>query len=197
METMTDNKGRQVPINMVSDLDKLKDQTVRDITSKALHIQAMVRGFRQEVKEDMMSYLALSFERYGKKYGGQKGNISLTSFDGSLKVVLAVAESITFDERLQIAKAIVDECITRWAEGSRDEIRALVNDAFNVDKAGKISTSRVLSLRRLAIQDPEWQRAMEAISESIQVSGSKEYLRIYTRDGEGKYQPISLDIAAL
>ncbi|MDR1858862.1 MAG: DUF3164 family protein, partial [Treponema sp.] len=82
-------------------------------------------------------------------------------------------------------------------EGSRNEIKALVNSAFYVDKAGNINTARILGLRRLDISDPEWKRAMEAITESIQVSGSKEYLRVYTRADNGEYQQVPLDVAAL
>ena len=66
-----------------------------------------------------------------------------------------------------------------------------------MDKAGKISTARVLGLRRLEIQDADWQKAMTAITESIQVSGSKQYLRFYERDGNGEYRQIPLDVAAL
>jgi hypothetical protein len=38
---------------------------------------------------------------------------------------------------------------------------------------------------------------MEAISDSIQISGTKEYVRFYIRDEQGKYQGIPLDFAAL
>ena len=153
--------------------------------------------FKAGIREELTAYLSLSAERYGKKYGGKKGNIMLTSYDGSLRLILSVNESISFDERLQTAKSIIDECITRWSEGSRDEIRALVADAFYVDKAGKINTSRILGLRRLNIQDAQWQDAMQAISDSVQITGSKEYLRIYTRDEDGEYKQVPLDIAAL
>jgi hypothetical protein len=66
-----------------------------------------------------------------------------------------------------------------------------------VDKAGKINTARVLGLRRLEIQDPDWQKAMQAITESIQISGSKQYLRFYERNDRGEYVQIPLDVAAL
>ena len=71
----------------------------------------------------------------------------------------------------------------------------MVNDAFQVDKEGKISVSRVLGLRRHAIEDARWQKAMQAISDSIIVTDSKNYIRFYERDSEGKYQAISLDFA--
>ena len=72
----------------------------------------------------------------------------------------------------------------------------LINDAFQVDKAGNINTKRVLGLRRLDIQDERWQQAMQAISDSLQVAGSKEYLRIYLRKGDGSYRQIKLDVAS-
>jgi hypothetical protein len=106
-------------------------------------------------------------------------------------------ETITFDERLQVARQIIGGCLDRWAAGARPEIRVLVNDAFQVDKAGNISTTRVLGLRRLEITDPDWQEAMKAITESIQISGSKQYLRFYERDEQGEYIQIPLDVAAL
>lgn len=71
----------------------------------------------------------------------------------------------------------------------------LINDAFSVDKEGKISTGKVLGLRRMDIKDPQWLKAMDAISDSIIVVDSKAYVRIYERDDNGKYQPISLDFS--
>jgi hypothetical protein len=194
---MTDSQGREVPENMVKDIDKLRDQTVREIAAKAFKMRDELAAFKQGLREELLSYLQLSAERYGKTYGGKKGNITLMSYDGSLKLVLAVTEHIVFDERLQIAKGIIDDCINRWAEGSRSEIRALVNSAFYVDKTGNINAARILGLRRLDITDPDWKRAMEAITESIQVSGSKEYLRVYAREENGEYKQVPLDVAAL
>jgi hypothetical protein len=196
-EFMVDTKGRQVPITMVSELDKLRDQTVRNIVVKALQESRRLQEFKGQIREDIMSFLDLSSEQYGKSFGGRKGNVTLTSYDGSLKVLLAVNEILAFDERLQIAKEIIDGCIARWSEGARDEIRALINDTFAVDKAGNINRGRILGLRRLAIEDPDWKRAMTAISDAIQVAGSKEYIRIYTRDESGEYKQVQLDVAAL
>ena len=111
---------------------------------------------------DVAAFVALSAEQYGAKVGGNKGNLTITTYDGRYKVQRQVSETLVFDERLQAAKALIDECITEWTEGSRDEIRALINDAFQVDKEGRINTGRVLSLRRLKIDDERWRQAMLA-----------------------------------
>ena len=130
--------------------------------------------------------------------GGTKGNLTLYSFDGQYKVLIAQAERMQFDERLQAAKQLIDACITDWSKGSRDEIKVLVQAAFQTDKEGKINTGRVLALRRLEIRDEKWQTAMRAIGESLQVVGSKEYVRFYERiGGTDQYRSINLDLAAV
>ena len=129
--------------------------------------------------------------------GGKKGNVTLASFDGRFQIKRQISEFLTFDERLQAAKALIDECLKTWTQGSPSELRALVNDAFQVDKEGRINTGRILGLRRLDIGDDRWARAMQAISDSVQVRDVKAYFRIYERDEHGHMRAIPLDVAAL
>ncbi len=189
--------GHLVPESMIPDIDKTRDELVIDLVKKARAACQALAAFRHEAMRDTEAFIKLSGEQYGIKLGGNKGNVTLHSFDGNCKVQIAISENIQFDERLHAAKGLIDECINEWAQGSRDEIKVLVQDAFQTDKEGKISTGRVLGLRRLNIQDEKWQRAMKAIGESVQVVGSKEYIRFYERVGNDRYEPISLDIASI
>lgn len=194
----TDTQGRLVPESMIKPIDIARDELVREMTAKARALHLTISKFKASVFNDINAFVELSAESYGVKWGGKKGNITLYSFDGSIKVQVAIAESVSFDERLQVAKQLIDECIKDWAQGSRAEIQVLVQSAFQTDKEGKINTGRVLALRRLEITDPKWQTAMRAIGESLQVSGSKEYVRFYERVGNtDQYRAIPLDIAAI
>lgn len=192
---MVNAKGHLIPTDKVKPLDKIRDDVVKDMIGKAIDLQAQMSQIKSEIFAAFNDFVALSAQEYDTKIGGEKGNISLFSFDGKYKVQLAVSENIRFDERLQIAKQLIDECIVVWSAGSHDNIRALIHNAFQVDKQGKISTHRVLGLRRLDIHDEKWLKAMDAISDAIQVTDSKEYIRFYQRDEHGKYQAISLDFA--
>jgi hypothetical protein len=194
---MTDSQGRQVPADLVREIDKLRDQTVRRIAEEAMKMKDVLADFKRRIRDDIYTFVELSASQYGRSWGGKKGNITLTSYDGKYRLIVAMNEQLVFDERLQVAREIIGDCLDRWSDGARPEIRMLVADAFQVDKAGKISTARVLGLRRLEIQDPEWQKAMRAITESVQVSGSKQYLRFYERDEAGEYRQVPLDVAAL
>lgn len=130
--------------------------------------------------------------------GGKKGNLTLYSFDGRYKVQRAIQDRIAFDERLQAARALIDECLADWTAEAGPELQAIVNQAFATDKEGQINTGRVLLLRRLDISDERWLRAMQAIGEAVQVVGSRSYIRIHERIGDSdQYQPISLDIAGV
>lgn len=192
-----DANGRLVPESMIKPIDLTRDQLVSELARKALDMSNLIAQFKAGVFADINAFVDLSGEQYGVALGGKKGNLSLYTYDGRYKVQVAVAEHLVFDERLQAAKHLIDECIVAWSADSRDEIKVLVQSAFDTDKEGKINTGRVLGLRRLDIKDEKWQRAMDAIGESLQVVGSKSYVRFYERVGEDEYKPIRLDIAAV
>ncbi|MGQ0711013.1 MAG: DUF3164 family protein [Rhodoferax sp.] len=193
-----DAKGCLVPETMIKPIDLARDELVQELARLARIVSESLREFKTRVFSDINAFVDLSGEQYGVKLGGKKGNLTLYTFDGAFKVQVAIAEHMVFDERLQAAKHLIDECITDWSKGSRDEIKVLVQAAFQTDKEGKINTGRVLALRRLDIRDEKWQTAMKAIGESLQVVGSKEYVRFYERIGNtDQYRPISLDVAAV
>ena len=193
-----DGEGRLIPENMVKPIDRARDDLVRELVGKAKVASAILADFKTKAFGDIGAFVEMSGEQYGVKLGGVKGNVTLLSFDGRFKIVRQIQEHLVFDERLQAAKQLIDECIQTWTEGSSDEIKALINDAFQVNKEGKINTARVLGLKRLNINDEKWLRAMQAIADSVQVAGSKPYIRIYERVGDtDQYQPISLDVAAV
>jgi hypothetical protein len=192
---MEDSRGALMPIEKVREIDKLRDDLVRGIVSGAISTHQVVSRFKVDAMADIEAFVELSGERFGVKRGGGKGNVTLTSYDGRYRVVRATEEYIVFDERLQIAKELIDDCLKRWSEGGNTNLQALVNDVFQVDKQGKVNVRGILRLRRLDIEDETWRQAMTAIAESLQTVGSKAYLRVYERDARGEYQQISLDTA--
>lgn len=191
-------QGHLVPEDAIPEIDIDRDALVDEIFKAAEQLQVSMAQFKEKSMGDIEAFIELVAEKYDTEIGGAKGNITLLSFDGSKKVQIAVGDTIHFDERLTVAKALVDECIHEWTEGSRSEIKALVEHAFQTDKEGKINTGRILELTRLAIDHPKWKKAMEAIRDSIQVVSSKSYIRLYTRPEKiKKYQQLALDIASL
>ena len=194
-----DANGNLVPESKVKDIDKLRHQVVTDLCAMARQQRDGLRQFKHGAFGEVAALVATSLEQYGVKTGGEKGNVTLVSFDGKFKVVRQMADRISFGEQLQAAKVLIDQCVQRWLdEGANSNLRVIVEDAFQVDKEGKISTDRVLRLRAYEMKNaPEWEQAMQAISDSIRVVDTKPYIRFYERDERGVYQAISLDLAAV
>lgn len=191
-------QGHLIPESLIKPIDLERDRLVQHLVDRASELSGELADFKAVAFGDIEAFVDLSAEQYGAKLGGKKGNVTLLSFDGRYKVIRAVQEGIAFDERLQAARALIDDCLSEWTEGARPEVVALINDAFRADTKGEIRTARVLALRRLEITDERWQRAMQAIGEACQVVGSKSYIRVYERIGDtDQYKAISLDIAGV
>jgi len=191
-----DAKGNLIRDELVRPLDKEADAVVRRIVAEGYKVRDTLTAFKAMAFAEVSALVELTAEQYDAKIGGDKGNVTLHTFDGRYKLQRANSDAITFDQRLVAAKALIDECLAEWTVGARPEVQTIINDAFQTDKEGNISVGKVLSLRRLEIKDSRWQQAMLAISEATLVIGSKSYIRIYERsEATGKYLPIALDVA--
>lgn len=186
-------QGNLIHESNIKEIDLARDELVHELLSKAIELGKQVAAFKKESLESIQAFSELSAEKYGAKIGGKKGNITLTSFDGRYQLVRSIADRITFDERLQAAKSLIDECLKDWTKDARSEIQTLIHSAFEADKRGNLATHKILGLRTIKIDDPKWLSAMEAISDAITVSSTKTYVRFYERNASGQYIQISLD----
>lgn len=190
--------GSLVPEHLIREIDKQRDQLVKELVAKAIDINQILSTFKQTAFADIQAFVQLSAEQYDVNIGGKKGNVTLYTYDGRYKIQRSVADTMSFDERIQAAKALILECGQDWTSESKPEAKVVIDHAFAVDKNGNLSVSRILDLRRLDIKDPRWIKAMQAIGESLQVIGSKAYVRVYERVGDSdQYKPIPLDLAAV
>lgn len=194
---MRDAKGRLVPEGLVKPQEKLEDQTVRKILGYAEELNAQISRFRGHTFDDVATFMDVLSEKYGATKGGKKGNVTLSTFDGCMKVTVQVQDFLTFGPELQVAKTMFDACITDWAEGADDKIRALVDHAFQVDQQGRINRAALFGLRRLDIDDDNWKAAVVALNDSIRIQGSREYVRFYKRaNPTDAWKPVTIDLAS-
>src|SRR3972149_3971491 len=108
---MRDAQGRLVPLTMIKPVDQERDRLVRELIVLAKQLNAALITGKKKIFGDVAAFADLSAEQYGVPRGGKKGNITLHTFDGQYKLQLATAEALTFDERLQAAKALIDLCV--------------------------------------------------------------------------------------
>lgn len=193
---MLDAKGNLVPLELVKPADKLEDEVVRKLMGHASCLSDQISRFRGHTMTDLGEFDALLMQEYGVTKGGPKGNRTYQSFDGLKKVTVQVADFVDFGPQLQVAKRLLDECLTEWSADSRPEIRAIITRAFNTDKEGQVNRSEIFMLLRLDIEDTRWSEAMRAIREAMRVTGSKEYVRFYERANiKDGWTAVTIDLA--
>lgn len=193
---MGDGKGGWQPIETIKAQHLLEDETVRKIVSYALPLSEQVSRFKQHTFDDIGDFEAILSQEYGAKVGGRKGNKTLMTVDGLLKVQVAVSDRIDFGPEMQIAKELFDECLNEWSADARAELRGLVTDAFSTDKEGKINRALVFMLLRRESEDPRWKRGQDAIRDAMRVVGSTIYVRSYQRAAhDAPWEAITIDLA--
>lgn len=192
-----DAKGRLVPREMVKEIDIIRDEMIMNLVPQAIELSEALRKFKIAAFGDILDFSDLSESLYHKKVGGNKGNANLFTYNGKFKIERSVNDLLEFDERLQTAKNLIDECINDWSSDAKDELKILVEGVFEVDKKGNVNTKRILELRKYNIEDERWKTAMTAIADSLKIIGSKSYVRIYERTDDGKWQNIPLSLSAV
>jgi Protein of unknown function (DUF3164) len=189
-EVLIDKDGRKIPVEYIDPNIIDRHKLVEDLYQESLKMRLMIKNFKQRTRELVKKYLITIAEQHGEKW---KGNTAILDFSGNIKIDIGVSEVLEFDEKLQIAKQKIDKCINEWSGGSSKEIVVLIQDAFKVDKKGKLDTSKILGLRRHKFDGSLWKDAMELIADSITVSNTKKYINFYKRINEDEWQLIQLN----
>lgn len=195
---MQDSRGRLVPEANVRPSDKLEDELVRRLHAEGDPVRKFMTEFKRLCFTEVNAFLELVAEQYGTRIGGEKGNVTLSSYDGTLRVTVAVGNCISFGPELQAAKSIIDDLLKEWTEGANTNLKTFVLDAFDVGQAGRLQPGKILALRRHEVDDDRWRVAMNAISDSVRLDVTKDYVRLHRRgNAEGKWELVPFDMAKL
>ncbi|MDD2636492.1 MAG: DUF3164 family protein [Bacteroidales bacterium] len=192
--TKIDAQGRAIPVSVIKSEMLKQDTVVNNTLDRVIRLQKRIISDKIKLYAEIEGYLEFVAKKSGLAW---KGNAGFTSFDGKYKIEIRFKERIEFGLELQLAKQKIDECIKAWTTDSNVNLRAIINEAFQVDKKGQIAKFRILALRKYNIKDPIWKEAMELIDKAIMVVSTKQYVSFYERDEHGEYKMIVLNFTAL
>ena len=192
--TKIDANGQSIPISIIKPEILQQDAIVNKTIERAKKLQERIIRDKAKLFEEVELYLEEVAEKNGLEW---KGNAILNSFDGQNRVDIRFKERIQFGIELQLAKQKIDECLKDWTSDSNANLRAIIGEAFQVDKKGEIAKYRILRLRRYNIKDQTWKEAMELIDQAIQVISTKQYITFYEKDESGQPRQIVLNFSTL
>jgi len=193
-----DAGGNAIPPKYIKDIDKRRDALVTKLYAGALKLNGSMVSFRAQLDDMVTAYIA-ELAKNVDIPATWKGNLTLTGFSVTLQVEIDVKDYITFDERLNIAKSLIDKyLIKKCDEAGCDALRSVIHEAFNMDKKGKINRYMLRRLMRTNIKDQDWVTAMEMIRDAEQAVSSKQYVMFrYRANTQADWQTLSLNFASL
>ena len=193
-----DAAGQSVPVEYIDPVRKQRDRVVEKQIRQAFLLQERMRKFKAGAQEGISKYVAWLVEKKGAKAISKGGNLQLTGFSGDKQILIKVNKLINFDERLTLAKELLDDCFERWAEGGNENLKVAVFAAFKVDQKGNLNVQQILGLRDWKIKDKTWDKAMDLITEAITITGTRKYLQFRTKaDKDSEWETIRLDLAGV
>jgi len=192
--TLIDAQGREISVKVLNQEIIEREAAVTKAMDHAIKLQERIISDKQKIIGIVENYLNEAARRNGLEW---KGNALLLSFDEKYRIEIRYREKIQFGIELQLAKQKIDECLKVWSADSNDNLKAIINDAFQVDKHGQLARYRIFTLRRYKIKDPIWKEAMDLIDKAILVTSTKQYITFAVRDDQGNFNAIVMNFTKL
>lgn len=176
--------------------ENLKEETVFSLSTAAMKLHAQMKSFKEQVFSDMSSLYDL-LQDYSDRHRDGKGNFSIESADQKFRISFKNQNLGHFDERAnQAEKHIIDFVNKRFADdpGTKKLITTLLER-----KKGKLDIKLVQKLYSMEddYDDESWKVGIKLLKESWQSAGSKSYVNFETKDQEGKWVGVVLNMSAI
>jgi len=193
---LTNGQGKKIPIAAILPVDVEREMMIQQLFEIALSLQEVIAAKKQEMYKLINGFLG---NGVGREVDAQAiENITFTSYDGSKQVHLRRTERIDYNEHLNQAFKLLNECLVEWTGGGNHELQALVQQVISAGKKGKIDHAMLLRLQRVNSKHPKFLEAQKLIKLSIVTNMAKQYLSFRQRQGEeSKWQTISLNFSQL
>ena len=193
--SLKDENGNEIPVKYLDPVVVERDKLVEEMIKKVEKKEAELKEFKKECFGKIEAYLNKTAAKYNEKW---QGNASLMNFSKTKQVSLKINKILIFDERLNMAKAKIDEFLKSKTENADDDIKTLVLRAFAVDKKGNVDFKQIVSLKQFKFKNPLWEEAIAIIDEAMDVVGSREYIQFATRkDARKDWQSLILNFASI
>ncbi len=195
---MFDATGNLIRIENVPADKRQADEIVRRFIPQAVAINRQLAELKTELSNVIPEFIAALAKEHGiKKMSRIKGNIELTSFDGTLKLARTMRDKVQVNANIEAARQLFFQYLNVATSGVDDALKKLVGRAFGGGKENQISVSRLIDIKNTDINHPLWTQAVKALEDALEVHDTASYYLFYYRSENGEYRPITLQFSAV
>lgn len=195
-------EGTEYPVAIIDKQIVRRDRMVRKVIALAHKLSEYVQAVNLAVVNDVQGHLDKTAEAHRQTW---QGNTVLKTFDGTMAIEVDIQMQKSYDENLQVASSIINKWLDSKLEAVKDpaarkvfeQVNQIAKTALRIDHKGNVDQAKLIQLRKFEFsQEPEWQEAMDLISKSEQVTGTKRYIRFKAANPEtGKLESIPVDFS--
>jgi hypothetical protein len=194
---LVNGMGKKIPIAAILPVDVAREQMVANLFEMALKLQEVIVSEKQKMYQLIHDFLENGTGEAGVDIQAIE-SITFTSYSGDRQIQIRRAERIDYNEQLNQAFRLLNDCLTEWTSGGNHELRALVQQVISAGKKGKIDHAMLLRLQRVNSTHATFLMAQNLIKASIITNMAKQYLSFRQREGiEARWQTVSLNFSQL
>ena len=173
----------------------LKDQTVTSLTIEASALMNSLKNFKARAFQEAGALYELLCQ-YSKRHADGKGNFSVESADGSMRMTVNQKDLNRFDERSIQAEKHIKEFITKRFSGDDDTTDLILSILER--KRGTLDIRLIQKLYAMEnrFTDPSWIEGIKLLKESWNPTETKGYITFEVRI-ENEWKAINLNFASI
>ncbi len=199
-EFWIDEQGINVQRKRLQESDKLNESIAYKIAKKAAGLNADLIAFKSEVNKLLEKSMKTFLKENGvDKIGKGKGGYTLYNFDKSIKIVVKNNDILSYDDnKLALAKGLLDEFLSEEVSSTKDVIKEMVIGAFSNTK-GSVDNKQIAKLisYRTKVKSKKYDEATDILIGAAIVNGSKSYTQVFVRKENGEYEDIQLNWSSI
>lgn len=199
LKTKSDQEKKE-KIHKRNRYEKDRDVLIKSLSAKARMISQNLEEFKQNTFEQLDTFKAQMLE-YGNVKTSGKGNFTIKSDDGLLKVEFSNQIKKEFDERAEAAALLMDEFLQDFVKKKDRKSYALIQSLLTrkgADKNFDVNLINRLEKMRDEFDHPKWTEALDLFKESYRETGSARYVRFYQQNPSSQaWEMIPLNFASI
>lgn len=190
-----ENKKR---ISEKEQYEKDRDNDLQQFVSRGIILNQQLAIFKTQIAE-MMEKRKAELDKYGKIPSNSKGGFSLTSSDGTIRIVRTRSTRPEWDERSDKAVDLIREFLQDTVKKKDLKLYEILISFIAHDKEGNLEYNKVMSLiqHKDKYNDPRWLEGLQLILESYQLNQTGYGFDLMVRNSEKKWQRIELSFPSI
>lgn len=175
-----------------------REVLIKSLSSQARQLNDQLADFKGKAF-DQLSTFYNKMKEYGEIPEDNKGNFTIKTHDGSVKIEFTNHIIREFDERAEAAAAHLEEFLKEeFVKKRNQDGYDMIKSITKKGKDGKFDVNLISRLEQIRnrFDHPEWIKALDLFKEAYAEYGSSQYVRFYMRNGSSQqYEQIPLNFA--